>query len=403
MTFPPHLVIFKIMKLPLVKVITFLMIGVLALVSVTTFLYYHANQNSRATGDTVTLTFNPAAAGTGSGQDFFSTTIKAQPTSDMMIRGYVITVNFDKSKVQVKDIQYKLGVVSAGLGQDNSALSTINQNGTIKLQGEIQTATGASLPSGSATDIVTITFTSQSTSAFSVSADQSGSFYKINTDSSLTTIPVTATATLAVNGGGITGATGVTGSSGITGTPGNIILNLKLRFQGILEKPADQYNSMVVHVKLGGSPPPADCGTGTFTSDDNGVWSGTVSCNATPGPGYIVYTKGPKHIQKKICDATPTESTVGPGTYHCGDGKITLAAGTNNLDFSGILQLTGDLPVSGRQDGAVTALDTSFIRNNLGSTDPAALAIGDVNLDGKIDTQDWSLVIAALSVRGDEE
>ncbi len=383
------------MKLPLIKVITFLMIGVLVLVSVTTFLYYHANQNSRATGDTVTLIFNPAASSAGTGHDFV-TTIKAQPTSDMMIRGYVITVNFDKSKAQVKDIQYKLGVVSAGLGQDNSALSTINQNGTIKLQGEIQTATGASLPSGSATDIVTITFTSQSTSAFSVSADQSSSFYKINTDSSLATIPVTATATLAVNGG-------VTGSSGATGTPGNITLNLKLRFQGIFEKPADQYNSMAVHVKLGGLAPLADCGTGTFTSDDNGIWSGTVSCNATPGPGYIVYTKGPKHIQKKICDATPTESTVGPGTYHCSDGKITLAAGTNSLDFSGILQLTGDLPVSGRQDGAVTALDTSFIRNNLGSTDPAALAIGDVNLDGKIDTQDWSLVIAALSVRGDEE
>jgi hypothetical protein len=75
----------------------------------------------------------------------------------------------------------------------------------------------------------------------------------------------------------------------------------------------------------------------------------------------------------------------------------------NNLDFSRIYLLAGDMPVSGGQDGVVDSLDTSYIRNNLGKTDSGVLAIADLNLDGKVDTQDWSLVIAALSVRADEE
>ena len=71
----------------------------------------------------------------------------------------------------------------------------------------------------------------------------------------------------------------------------------------------------------------------------------------------------------------------------------------NNLDFSGIILLAGDLPI---QDGSVTAYDTSLVRNNLGKTDADAVSKADVNRDGKVDTQDYSLIIAALSVRNDE-
>lgn len=141
--------------------------------------------------------------------------------------------------------------------------------------------------------------------------------------------------------------------------------------------------------------------TADFIAAADGEWSGTAAFDTT-GSNYKVYAKGPKHLQKKICDATPTE--IVPGTYRCSTGNIILAVGTNNLDFSGIRLLVGDLPEQGTtgQNGIVDSFDLSFIRQNLGKTDPAVLAIGDLNFDGIIDTQDFSLVIASLNVKADE-
>ena len=114
----------------------------------------------------------------------------------------------------------------------------------------------------------------------------------------------------------------------------------------------------------------------------------------------MLLIKGPKHIQKKICDDVPTE-TFG-GTYRCriNSSKISIPSQTVNLDFSNIVFLVGDLP---EQDGVVDSYDISFIRNNLNSSDPKVIATGDLNMDGVIDTQDYSLLIAALSIRYDEE
>ena len=64
--------------------------------------------------------------------------------------------------------------------------------------------------------------------------------------------------------------------------------------------------------------------------------------------------------------------------------------------------MVGDLP---QQDGLVNSYDISLVRNNIGvagSQHPAVLALADLNLDGIVDSQDYSLVIAALSIRSDE-
>ena len=137
--------------------------------------------------------------------------------------------------------------------------------------------------------------------------------------------------------------------------------------------------------------------TVTFIVDSSGVWSGSFTSGVTAGSKYKVLVKGPKHIQKKICISTPTEDY--PGTYHCEDGAITLAAGTNTLNFSGIILLAGDLPT---QDGIVNSYDTSLVRNNLGKSDSSSLALADLNLDGVVDSQDYSMIINALSIKFDE-
>ncbi|OGK33898.1 hypothetical protein A3F58_00545 [Candidatus Roizmanbacteria bacterium RIFCSPHIGHO2_12_FULL_37_9b] len=185
-----------------------------------------------------------------------------------------------------------------------------------------------------------------------------------------------------------------------TPTPNPFQMNLgsKVRFQGILGLP-NQAQPLSVKVTINSiALSVAQTAVGDFTVDNNGFWSGRVGFNnVSPSSDYKIFIKGPKHLQKRICQSTPQESS--PGTYHCENGAILLNYGDNNLDFSGIFLLVGDLPV---QDGVVNSYDISLIRNNIGSTDPSVLALADLNLDGIVDSQDYSLVIAALSVRTDE-
>lgn len=186
--------------------------------------------------------------------------------------------------------------------------------------------------------------------------------------------------------------------SNTPGGTGNASLNMKLKFQGIPKKPTNS-SAETVQIKLRaeGSNTPTTA-TGTFTPDDAGVYNGTVSMNVTPGSNYTLYVKGPRHLQKKICVNNPVETAT--GTYRCGRGQVTISAGTNSLDLTKVLLLVGDLPA---QDGIVDAYDTSFIRQSFGSTDIGKLAVGDLNRDGIIDTQDMSLVIQSLNVKYDDE
>jgi len=183
----------------------------------------------------------------------------------------------------------------------------------------------------------------------------------------------------------------------LTPSTGNVTLNLKLKLQGVVKKPVSGQTTQTVKVKIVDKNGTSANGSGNFTADDNGLWTGSVSVNAVPGSGYKVFVKGPKHLQKRVCAATPTETY--PGSYHCDQGGITIAAGQNTFDFSGIYMPVGDLP---DQDGIVNSYDTSLIRNNLGKSDSGILGKADLNFDGIVDTQDHSLIISALSVRGDE-
>jgi hypothetical protein len=219
------------------------------------------------------------------------------------------------------------------------------------------------------------------------------------------------------NGGGGGGGGNGGGGGGVVPTPGkptSMSLTIKIKLQGISKKPKTA-DPITVLVKLAGTAGVQASGSAivtpfapitkqaVFTVDESGIWSGKVDLDNVPtGGGYKVYIKGPKHIQKKICDGTPTEDKS--GTYHCGEGKIVLVGGANTLDFSKIIQLAGDLPEGGgKQNGIVDAYDTTFIRQNLGSTDGGKLKIGDLNYDGIIDTQDYSMVLQSLSIKFDEE
>lgn len=177
------------------------------------------------------------------------------------------------------------------------------------------------------------------------------------------------------------------------------VLNMKVRFQGIPEAPKVQYGKMDVNVTLKGGGQQVKEQSVEFTAQTGGVWVGSMGVDGISDiTKYELLIKGPKHLSKKICQVNPTEQI--PGTYKCQNGDINLTKGDNNLDFSNIILLGGDLP---QQDGLINALDFAFVRQHLGSQNPDDLARGDINLDGIIDTQDHTIIKTALDFKYDEE
>lgn len=338
------------------------------------------------------------------------------------VQFYKTVITFDKTKLQVKanGINYHIGTASATLDADrNETVSRINIEGKIIIMGELQGSPQALI--AGTHSLVSVNFTA--TPAFGTNKTRinvdttSQSFIKtIRTDNIIETVnfdttpvifyvneaPPTATSTPTST---VIPLPTATATPGPTNTPipnGSVGLTFKLKFQGILSQPKTEYNSMEVRIKLGKSDGTAQTGykTATFSADLSGVWTNSAPVvfeNIPVGTGYKVYIKGPKHLQKKICDAAPLETAS--GTYHCESGRIALANGANTLDFSKVYQLVGDLPV---QNSIVDSYDISLIRNNLGKTDADILKVADLNLDGKVDSQDYSLLISALSTRFDE-
>ena len=187
----------------------------------------------------------------------------------------------------------------------------------------------------------------------------------------------------------------------ITTVPGGVAmtLDLKLKFQGIVGQ-TNRLSTIPVKVMVSSSGMNvAQTASTVFSVDNSGTWSGQIYFGSLiEAPDYKIFVKGPMHLQKRICDNSP--NTQEPGKYSCISGNIQLTAGTNQLDFTGIHLLGGDLPL---QDGLANAYDVALVKNNLGKTDPAILAQADLNFDGIVDTQDYSLVIAALAIRSDDE
>lgn len=213
----------------------------------------------------------------------------------------------------------------------------------------------------------------------------------------LTPTPTPIETPTPIPSGGPSPTSGPSPTPGPFGQSGNIALNLKLRFQGIVSQP--KITTMQVRVTLsGGDLAQPQQQTSQFSAGADGVWTGNVSFNATPRNDYFLLVKGPKHVQKKICSSNPTENN--PGIYSCSNGTISLSAGQNSLDASKIILFVGDLSP---QDGIVDSYDISYVGQHLGSTDSQALTIGDLNLDGIVDSQDYSLIIAALGIKYDEQ
>lgn len=172
-------------------------------------------------------------------------------------------------------------------------------------------------------------------------------------------------------------------------------ITLLLRTQGIVARPKN--NSLRVAVTIaGGSLTQPISEEATFTADDKGIWKGTLSFASAPkAAGYVFFLKGEHHVKEKICHEAPVEKQ--PGSYSCSSGQISVTDGSQTLDFSGVLQLGGDLAAQNSgQDGKVNANDAAFVRNHLLSTDPAVVKSADINKDGIVNVIDNALIFKTL-------
>ena len=384
------------MKEAKVRYLVYAVIGVCIIV----FLWLYISSysiKSRAANETATLGFQVTDLPGDSG---ISVKIKIIPSGAITLQMYKILLNFDKAKLQAKSIAYKAGTVASGggilSGYTNSSISAANTNGYVRLVGvTLGTTGGLTIGKTQQYEVAEVIFNATTVPSSVTVATNTSTLTVINSAYELYNVPIAA-ATAPINGD--IPASNLPSGSGVT-------MNLKLKFQGIMKLPAENLRTMQVRIKLsGGSLSEAVTQTGSFIAsevEENGnkkiVWNGNVNFpTGSAGSGYILYIKGSKQIQKKICDASPSDGAT-VGSYRCEIGHTLQLTTSNTLDFSNIWLLSGDLP---EQDGIVDSYDGSLIRNNLGKTDELRC---DINLDGICDSQDWSLLIQALSVKYDEE
>ena len=353
---------------------------IFVLLGISILLNKSVSKKTKATGNEgITATLQISKQSVKKGEE---TTVLISGTSSAQIRviGYLGALMFDKSKFQVKDIQYKLGVVSKDLGNETASISAVNELGKAYLQGEIQSAQGH-LFSGK-TDIASVVLV-----ALEEAKPQFNfiniKFYRINIDNTLTEIP-----------------SDDVDSNKQTST---VSLKIKLKLHGYIPKVGVSSRSVNVKIKLGGGSldTTTPYQTALFSSGLDGVWTGTVHFESVPaGENYYVLIKGGKHIQRKVCDNLPTETEI--KLYQCSENKINLISGENSLDLTGILQFAGDLNLETGQDGGVNSADFSVINKAINSKTPidaATIERGDVNFDGVIDSQDFSLMNKTMEIK----
>ena len=198
-----------------------------------------------------------------------------------------------------------------------------------------------------------------------------------------------------------------------TGGTGNVELDLKLAFQGIVTLPKTK-TQLKIKVKLVDDLNNVKVNNDTiFTANTSGIWSGIVTFSDVDlSKKYYLLIKGPMHLQKKICDANAADPNPdSAGYYSCQFGNITLRSGVNVLpggvnpfDFSKVTMLAGDLD----QNGFVNREDTEPLQSALllekdQRKSSAILEKLDLNLDGIVEPKDWDLMLAALKIKYDEK
>ncbi|OGK57264.1 hypothetical protein A3H83_02075 [Candidatus Roizmanbacteria bacterium RIFCSPLOWO2_02_FULL_39_8] len=189
------------------------------------------------------------------------------------------------------------------------------------------------------------------------------------------------------------------GTPTVDPTTTKVVLSMKLRFQGIGGGVERGDGSMVVRVGItGGDLDTPVYNLVPFASSDAGIWTGSATFpTVSAGTKYCILVKGPTHSQKKVCHVSPLEQLT--GSYKAGHSTIPLVLGDNTLDFTGIKMLVGDID----QNGIVNSFDLAYVRNNFEAESPDIIERCDVDWNGVCNGLDYGLMVAAISIKVDDE
>lgn len=166
------------------------------------------------------------------------------------------------------------------------------------------------------------------------------------------------------------------------------VINFQFKFKGINAKPVNAGDQLVKITAT--NPSLSDPALNKFTIDknsasvdNNGIYHAgfSLAFGFLDKPGYKLCIKGPKHLQKCFSNITFHED--------------------QNYDFTANPLEPGDLALP--QDGIVNDKDLNYLESHLNTTDPAVLAIADLNLDNSLNMGDVLLLEQTLASKGDEE
>ncbi len=177
----------------------------------------------------------------------------------------------------------------------------------------------------------------------------------------------------------------------------DVTFKVDLSFQGIVTQP--KRDLMDVRLTLaGGALSQSKVQTVPFTAQSGATWTGEATFEDIPkADGYYLLVKGPKHLQKRVCEVAPRESS--PGTYFCQSGEISIQDSQIDLDSTGIKMLAGDVDFN----GVIDSIDLAAVRNTVARpiserSSQSAVDFADLNFEEIVDSQDFDLVIETLEV-----
>ena len=360
------------------------------------------NKKSKASGTpTVSLRLDPVPSQIDENGPF-SYTIKAKSNQNLNIIGYLFTIDFDKTKIQVNTIEYKTGVISQDLGQDTNNKDVINQLGKIKIQAEIPSSQGQLITSNTDIDLIVVGGKALATGIPQLSLSNF-KLYQINSDATLTEVSggvgefsTSSSSSQSSSSGSVASSSSSNQSASSSSAQESVKVELKIKYrmQGVLNWIASQSAPTKFAILKNGTAITSTPNSFTASLSSDLLWHGQIEQQLLSGNDYALLIKPDKHLQRKVCSLSARDSTT---LYSCGQDKIILSSTTTDLDLSGLIFFAGDITgEQGTSDGKVDSLDyvmiQLIIQNNTGK-DPTKVAKADLNYDGIVDTQDASLII----------
>jgi len=360
------------------------------------------NKKSKASGTpTVSLRLDPVPSQIDENGPF-SYTIKAKSNQNLNIIGYLFTIDFDKTKIQVNTIEYKTGVISQDLGQDTNNKDVINQLGKIKIQAEIPSSQGQLITSNTDIDLIVVGGKALATGIPQLSLSNF-KLYQINSDATLTEVSggvgefsTSSSSSQSSSSGSVASSSSSNQSASSSSAQESVKVELKIKYrmQGVLNWIASQSAPTKFAILKNGTAITSTPNSFTASLSSDLLWHGQIEQQLLSGNDYALLIKPDKHLQRKVCSLSARDSTT---LYSCGQDKIILSSTTTDLDLSGLIFFAGDITgEQGIADGKVDSLDyvmiQLIIKNNTGK-DPAQVAKADLNYDGIVDAQDASLII----------